>query len=62
MSMYDLSEDERAFIERRLAQERQAMAVSDAVVRRRHEQMASQYEKRLTSPVGKLWSQQRCGS
>jgi hypothetical protein len=53
MSMYDLSEDERAFIERRLAQERQAMAVSDAVVRRRHEQMASQYEKRLTSPVGK---------
>jgi hypothetical protein len=53
MSMYDLSEDERAFIERRLAQERQAMVVSDAVVRRRHEQMASQYEKRLTLPAVK---------
>jgi hypothetical protein len=48
-SMYDLSKDERAFIERRLAQERQAMAASDAVVRRRHEQLASEYERRLTS-------------
>jgi hypothetical protein len=51
--MYDLTDEERVFMERRLAQERQAMAHADRVVRRRHEQLASIYESRLGLPKPK---------
>jgi hypothetical protein len=45
--MHGLTEDERAFIERRLAQERLAMAEATRVVRCRHEQFVASYEMRL---------------